>query len=66
MDGQVHLLYQYERKTSFIDALFALTQNSEYPIENDREINQAFLDQEKALDSVNRDHLLKVLERYGV
>ena len=44
------------------DAIFALRQLSETVIEHGRELNIVFVDQEKALDGVNRDKLWQTLE----
>ena len=48
------------------DAIFALRQLSEKAIEYNKELDFAFIDQEKAFDRVNRSKLWRVLEEYSV
>ena len=48
------------------DEIFALRQLSEKAIEYNKELDVAFIDQEKAFDRVNRSKLWRVLEEYSV
>jgi retron-type reverse transcriptase len=58
--------FGFRRGKSCSDALFTLRQLSEKAIEYNKQLNIAFIDQEKAFDRVDRDKLWAILNDYGV
>ena len=56
----------FRKRRGCTDAIFALRQLSEKTIEYHKELNLVFVDQEKAIDRVNRNKTWKTLEEYNV
>jgi hypothetical protein len=61
-----HQQFGFRKGRGCTDAIFALRQLSERAIEYDKDLHMVFVDQEKALDRVNRATLWRVLEDYGI
>ena len=58
--------FGFRKGKSCTDALFTLRQLSENTIEYDKQLNLAFIDQEKAFDRINRNKLWAILSEYGI
>ncbi|XP_072050312.1 uncharacterized protein [Amphiura filiformis] len=58
--------FGFRKNRGCTDAIFALRQLCERSIEYNQDLYTIFIDQEKAVDRVNRDLLWTVLEDYGV
>ena len=56
----------FRKNKSCTDAIFTLRQMVEKTIEFDKGLYDAFIDQEKAFDRVDRNKMWKILSRYGV
>ena len=56
----------FRRGRSCVDQIFTIRQLSEKVLEKNQQMMMACIDLEKAYDTVCRDKLWQVLERYGI